>query len=134
MSDWQLRLMEPNEVRERWDWVRGGLTQIIGKTGEKWLPEDVFFSVMAGQSYLYDAGDGQGFVVLKIDSEWGLKYLFCWCAWSDKIGAFDRSLPAMKQLAKQAGCHAIRFESPRDAWIKRAKLVSSTFEIGLEEA
>lgn len=110
------------EVRQDWGWVRNGLLEVIGRCSERWSPEDVWTSVMGGQSFLWRierAGDDIGFLVLRRLDDPDGPVLFVWAAWAEPGSLtkhakdlFDR----LVELAHRMGAKRLRMESPRKGW------------------
>lgn len=61
--------VDPRYLRREWEYVRAGLTRIIDRTCDDWIPEDVFAEIKAGVSRLFlleYGGRRIGFVVLQV--------------------------------------------------------------------
>ena len=116
-----------HELHSCWGWVRDGLQKVIDKTGDDWLPEDVYHELKSGASFLYliyaDA-DRIGFAVLqKWDRYHAGARLFVRALWAEPrqlVKRRDEFYEALKALARQTGCVALRMTSPRrwelDGW------------------
>ena len=125
--------LSQNEVRANWDYVSGHIKKILRKTREKWLPEDVYSSLMSGDSaclVVYSGGERKGvLVVKKYADDWtGEAYIFVWCVSLDS-GVFDETLAELRKFAAAAGIKSIRGDSPRLGWAKKVKLIRATYEV-----
>ncbi len=122
-----LQPVAPHELYSCWGWVRDGLARVVAKTGDDWIPEDVYCELRNGVSFLYliyaDA-ERIGFVVLqKWDKYHAGPRLFVRALWAqprELVKRRDEFYEALMTLARQAGCVAMRMTSPRhwelDGW------------------
>lgn len=121
-----LRLIPPAELHDVWGWVRNGLVACIGKTGERWLPEDVYVSLKGGQSHLFaieHKGDEIGFTVLQQHADPDGPVLFVWAMWVEPgagIGIEGKIVQALGDKAREIKARRIRMQSPRKGWARRA--------------
>lgn len=104
------------DVREVWDVIVDGLREVKQKTDAEWRPEDVYHSILKGESFLFmDSSDPESFVVL---SEYKHQYLservlVCDIAWNKTGDAIDRYQSELEELAIQSGAKYLEFSSPR---------------------
>lgn len=117
--------IHPNDLAEKWPEIRFGLMSILLKTGEKWIPEDIYHALKAGEALLF-ARDGT-FVVVKADGE----ALFIWCAYNAIQGGFKSGIEWLKDHARQNGFKRITHTSPRTGWARLFKAVSINYEMEL---
>lgn len=127
-----LALLQPDEVRRDWAYISEHLRRILRKTKEKWLPEDVYTAVITGNSacmVVYDGQEKAGVLIVRRDVEafTGTPFLFVWCV-SLKNTDFDLALAELRKFADSIGVKSIRGESPRPGWMRRARLISATYE------
>lgn len=127
-----LRPIPPQQLWDEWEWVRHGLLECIAKTGERYLPEDVYHALRSGTSHLF-ALDDFGFVVLQQRHEPDGCVLFVWALWSEpgKARAVEDAVyAALEGKAREIGAVRIRMHSPRKAWARERywKPVSVVYE------
>lgn len=127
-----LTMIQPDEVRRQWEYISGHLQRILRKTREKWIPEDIYAALMSGNSacmIVTDDGEKAGLLIVRreIEDFSGIPYLFVWCV-SLKNTDFDLALAELRKFADSVGVKSIRGESPRPGWMKRARLLSATYE------
>lgn len=108
---------------EKWGSIRAGLEKIRSRTGESWLPEDVYTSIVMGQSYLFEIGTG--FAVVQVNQGIRGPLLFVWCLYMPRGNDKAEVVSALDSLAKSQGCKSIRFHSPRRGW---EEFVRGSFE------
>lgn len=107
--------------------MREGLHKIVAKTGDDWMPEDVYheLKINASALYLIYAGDERiGFVVLqKWDKYHAGPRLFVRALWAIPralVAHKDKFYAELQGLARQHGCVALRMTSTRrwelDGW------------------
>ena len=127
------------EVRAEWGWLRNGLLTVIERTRERWLPEDVWQSIMGQHAFAWritkDADD-IGFMVLRRDMDVDGPALFVWALWVEPDGLRDCYRELMAQIddvARRIGAKRIRMESPREGWtwVKFFDPVRTIYERGV---
>lgn len=96
---------------EKWAEVRAGLEKILEKTGEEWIPEDVYASILSGESFLFEIGTG--FAVVQKKNGLRGPFLFVWCLYMPNGNERSSVISALDEMARQAGCKQIEFLSPR---------------------
>jgi len=116
----EARLISPNDLRQWWGFVRPGLLQILHKTPEHWIPEDVYTDCFNGKSMLWvglvDARP-VGFMVLQPRKN----ALHVWCAYLSEVGYFDAGWQHLMNIVQQSDAQRITFESWRPGWTRKAK-------------
>lgn len=139
LPDRQLKLipLRVDQIRTEWGFIVEHLKRILRKTKEAWLPEDVYTSLIQGQSaclIVYDNNERVGALVVRKDQEeWTTtQYLFVWCV-SLKNTDFDLALAELRKFAEAIGVKSIRGESPRMGWSKRAKMLSAVYEFEVNQ-
>jgi hypothetical protein len=137
VPDRQLRLvpLQVQHVRAEWPFIAEHLQRILKKTKEAWIPEDVYASLIKGESAcleVYDNLDRKGVLVVRKEcDDWsGKQYLFVWCV-SLENGLYSQALSELAKFAEAIGVKSIRGESPRIGWGKRAKMISAVYEVTL---
>jgi len=112
--------IHPNNLREWWGFVRPGLIEILNKSPEPWIPEDVYTDCFTQKSMLWVAQvDARpvGFAVLQPKGE----TLHVWCVYFVEHGHMDAGLQHLKDIAKQGGAKTLTFDSWRPGWDRQAR-------------
>ena len=107
--------IEPKELRNWWKFVKPGLEDILKKSPESWIPEDIYADCMNGNVMLWVFSEDSypvGFVVLAIRGD----SLHCWCGWANSIGHFKNAVECVSEIAKAGGSKFVTFESWRSGW------------------
>lgn len=100
---------------EKWPEIRAGIEKINKKTGDQsFTPEDVYASIVSGQSFLFEIGTG--FAVVQVNRGVRGPLLFVWCLYMPRGNDKREVIAALDSLAKSQGCSLIRFHSPRAGW------------------
>lgn len=120
-----MHFIHPNDLAEFWQEVRYGLIEILVKTNERWLPEDVYHSLKQGEALLF-MREGS-FVVVKAHGD----ELEIWCAYNEIQGDFASGFEWLKQHAIENGFKRLIHASPRKGWAKLFKAVSVNYELEL---
>ena len=120
-----MQFVHPDNLAEHWHEVRHGLGAVLAKTGEKWLPEDVYHELKGGQALLFKRTGA--FLVLKADG----RDLFIWCAYNAVQGEFESGLQWLKDHARANGFKRLTLTSPRKGWARLFKAVSTNYEMEL---
>ena len=107
-----MKFVPTHEVYDVWKDVRKGLWEIKDKCKEKWIPEDVYVSVMSGQSQLYLLDDG--FLIVYPRKAWDGNELFIWCAYCNEGNAVEKYEPHLMKMAQNIKAKRLVFESPRN--------------------
>ena len=118
-------LVNPDNLAEIWPDIRKGLEAIIAKTGEEWLPEDVYHDLKQRKSVLY-ARTG-AFLVLRADGQ----ALDIWCAYNAAGEDFESGFEWVKAHARECGFKRLTMTSPRKGWGKYFSAVSINYRIDL---
>ncbi len=122
--------VDARELARAWPFVRTGLQAIIDKTGDDWLPEDVYAEIKAGITGLFlleYAGETIGFICLQV---WPQHHsgprLFIRAMWTiPGAGLRHRAdiYDDLREFARAKQCVAMRQLSPRrwdgDGWTLR---------------
>jgi hypothetical protein len=107
--------IEPKDLRSWWHFVKPGLEDILKKSPECWIPEDVYADCMNGKVMLWVFSENNypvGFVVLAVRGD----ALHCWCGWANSIGHFKSAVECVSEIAKAGGSKFVTFESWRSGW------------------
>jgi len=120
-----MELVHPNDLNARWPEVRHGLEAILAKTGERWLPEEVYCEIKQGSAVLFQRTGA--FLVLKADGQ----ALYIWCAYNAVQGEFESGLEWLKDHARSNGFKRLTLTSPRKGWARLFTPVSTNYEMEL---
>lgn len=120
-----MNLVHPDNLAAHWPEIRAGLCTIIRKTGERWLPEDVYHELKQGSALLFQRTGA--FLVLKAHG----RELEIWCAYNAVQGEFDSGLEWLKDHARANGFTRLTLTSPRKGWSRLFTPVSTNYEMEL---
>lgn len=112
-------LVPPNEIRNFWEFVRKGLEEILIKSPEFWIPEDVYADCFSGNSNLWIFFEGHkpvAFAVLQMRGD----TCHAWCGYAINNGCFAKALRQTLRIAKDGGAKKFTFDSNRKGWEKVA--------------
>lgn len=132
----QLKLKPITDLHASWPWVRNGLNECFGKTGERSLPEDVYVAIKSGTSFLFaldHGGKDVGFTVLQQHMDSDGPCLFIWAMWCQPGHARANEpevYAALEAKAAEVGAKRLRMWSPRKAWEREPywRQVSAIYE------
>ena len=113
-------MIQPNEIRNVWNWVRQGLLHVQKKSPEKWIPEDIYADLIYQKSMLWffaEEKEPVGFAVLQPRQE----ALHVWAAYAAKTQQLNRAFEIIKKIAKEGQAKRITFDSWRKGWERKAK-------------
>jgi len=111
--------IEPKDLRSWWHFVKPGLEEVLRKSPENWIPEDVYADCMNGKVMLWVFSENNypvGFVVLAVRGD----ALHCWCGWANSVGHFKSAVECVSEIAKAGGSKFVTFESWRSGWERLA--------------
>lgn len=117
-----LRPLSFYETRARWKWVKTGLQECARRAGERWLPEDIYEPLRAGNAYCYAIVHDErdiGFVIVQRHNDPDGAVLFIWAIWCEPGTLFPvhrEVLAELRALAIAIKAVRIRMESPRKGW------------------
>jgi len=123
----------PIDLHSVWAFVRPGCEQVIAKTKDKSLPEDVYAELRAASAVLYLIEDDDkriGFMVVRRMFDPDGICLFLWQLYADP-GTLAREdfLHELDELARNIGAKRIRGLSPRSGfWEGWGKLIVHIYE------
>lgn len=114
--------LKPQELRNSWDYIKKGLAKILKKSPEQWIAEDIYADCVSGHSHIVlftEQNKALGFCVLqKRNTD-----LHIWCAYSEVSGYLQQAFEKIKTIAKESQLDKITFETWRNGWEKKAKLL-----------
>lgn len=111
--------IEPKDLRNWWKFVKPGLEDILKKSPEYWIPEDIYADCYSGKAMLWVFSENNypvGFAVLTNRGE----SLHCWCGWANSVGHFKSAVKCVSEIAKAGGSKFVTFESWRSGWERLA--------------
>lgn len=123
--------IKPERIRDAWPDIRASVERVITKTGEPWLPEDVYHALMKLEAFLhvgYEADEPRFVFVLVPGEDYGQKVLKIWLA-SSLGGSLDEAIAWIRAHAAENGFHKITFASPRKGWAKYFKPAQVIYEV-----
>ena len=103
-----------SNIRQEWDWVKPGLEEILHLDPNlTWRPEDIYASVIAGESHLWVHPNF--FVVSTVETDLftGDKTFLLWIAWARQRGGANAVTYGnfYEDVARQLGCQFISTKS-----------------------
>jgi len=111
--------VQPNEIRNVWNYVRTNLLQLLLKTEEPWIPEDVYASLVNGKAGLWLANKDNytvGFIIgLTVNDAFHV-----WCASGSLQGEIEGWFEQVEEIARASNAKRITFDSWRPGWVKVA--------------
>lgn len=115
-----LHKVDPRYLCDVWEWVRDGLQRIIRKTKDDWQPEDVYTELRTGAATLhliYSNHERVGFLITQLWPGYHAgPRLFVRALWGEPHALApieDELMDAIRAMAREAGCRAVRMNSPR---------------------
>ena len=121
----------PHRLRDTWPDIRAAVEQVIAKTGERWLPEDVYCAIQDGKAVLYvgyEADEPRFVFVNSPEDEWGRKVLRIWLA-ASLGGDLQAAIDWVRGHARAYGFDQVTFASPRKGWAKYFKPIQTIYEV-----
>ena len=114
VSRQELVVIKPQEIRMAWEWVRPKLEDVIKKSHEYFLPEDIYNAVLAGNAVLCAMGDKEGILVVERLEQWGYPVMNCWvCHHDSEHYTVANYWDSIVDLAKTLKVKAITMHGPR---------------------
>lgn len=123
--------IHPDRIRDVWPDIRGAVQSVIEKTGEPWLPEDVYGAIVRWEAALhvgYEADEPRFVFVLVPSQEYGQKVLRIWLA-ASLGGRLQDATAWVRAHAHETGHTKITFASPRKGWAKYFKPAQVIYEV-----
>jgi len=110
----------PDMIRERWDFIRFGLSRILRKSPEPYIPEDVYLNLGTGKAFLWlglsDNGNSEGFFILEKNGD----TCHIWCVWAVAPNLLEDGVEYIEKLAREFGAQKLTFDTNRVGWVKVA--------------
>lgn len=101
-------------IRAEWDWVKEGLEEILHLDPNlTWRPEDIYASVLSGESHLWVHPDFFNISTVEIDEFTGERTFLLWISWARKRGSANAVTYAKfyEDVARQVNCQHISTKS-----------------------
>lgn len=110
----------PDMVRENWEFIRFGLSRILRKSPEPYIPEDVYVNLGIGKAFLWlvvaDNDTKEGFFILEKNGD----TCHIWCAWAIAPNLLEDGVAHIETLAREFGAQKLTFDTNRVGWVKVA--------------
>lgn len=110
----------PDMVKARWDFIRFGLSRILRKSPEAWIPEDVYVNLGIGKAFLWlvlaDNGNAEGFFILEPNGD----TCHIWCAWAVSPNLLEDGVVHIEKIARETNAKRLTFDTNRVGWVKVA--------------
>lgn len=116
----EIKAVPNTDLRSWWSFVKPGLEDILRKSPEEWIPEDVYANCFCGNSHLWvlmDESRPMGFWIVVPRGE----TVHVWCAYTPYPGTLDIGMKLFLDTAKAANMSKVTFESWRKGWDKVAR-------------
>ena len=101
-------------IREEWDWVRTGIEEILHLDKNlTFRPEDVYASVLSGESQLWVHPNFFNVATIETDEFTGDKTFLLWLSWAKERGGANAVTFASfyEDVARRYGCQRIETKS-----------------------
>lgn len=101
-------------IREEWHWVKPGIEEILHLDPNlTFRPEDVYASVLSGESVLYIHDNFFNVATIEVDSFSGKRTFLLWLSWAKERGGANAVTYAKfyEDLARQYNCQRIETKS-----------------------
>ena len=111
----------PKDLRAHWDYLRPKLELVLQKSPEQWIPEDVYADILNGHSLLWIAFKVDkpiAFIVGQIQAN---QTFHLWAGYCDPHIDDYFKWHMIEEIAQEAKCKRISFESWRKGWARKAK-------------
>lgn len=118
----EFRHIAAEVIHSEWDFIKRGIDDILSKTGDLWMPEDVYWLIKQNSIWAYvvfDGDDRLGVVLLQPTNGWDGKELYIFGGWN--VGSKDViefSMPEIIKVARYVQSRRIKFQSPRKGFDK----------------
>lgn len=111
-------IVEPQDIRNHWRFVKVGLEHILRKSPEYWIPEDVYVALVENRANLWlwkENNVAVGFIIGYLTGE----NFHIWCAYG-KLSDLEKSFSDFEDIVR-VQCKSITFESWRPGWDRVAR-------------
>lgn len=108
-----LQLLDYEQRRAAWPELRPRLAALAARTGEPWMPEDVFHLTTMGHAAIWATDDLQAFIVTQIDEQpWG-RTMVIWIGSEETDARASDYMDQLQAIATHQNCSRVTFTSPR---------------------
>lgn len=123
--------LDYEQRRAAWPALRPRLAALAARTGEPWMPEDVFHLTTMGHAILWATDDLGCFIVTQIDEQpWG-RSLVVWIASEETDARAADYMEQVREIGQNSNCSRITFTSPR-RWQRALPGLKVRFEYSFE--
>jgi hypothetical protein len=117
--------------REAWPIIRARLAALAARTGEPWMPEDVFHLTTMGQAFLWASEDLSAFIVTQVDEQpWG-RSMVIWIGSEETDARASDYMDQLRAIAAASNCSRVTFTSPR-RWKRALPGLTVRYEYSFE--
>jgi hypothetical protein len=116
----EIRVVQPHELKDWWTFVKPGLENILRKSPEDWIPEDVYTQCFCKNALLWIYVENNrplGFMVLVAKPQ----AVHVWCLWAADKNRLPEGSEVFWKTLKEANIKQVTFESYRKGWDKIAR-------------
>lgn len=123
-------MLAPVDIDAVWERLQPELRQLLSPERVEHLRREC----RANRATVWECPDGLVVARAFIDPEDSARKLQLWFGASEHdVGAWDRTLPALEQMARVLHCVGVRFDTVRQGWLRLApksgfELTNMTFE------
>lgn len=106
-----------SNIRQEWDWVKPAIEEILHLDPNlTFRPEDVYHSVLSGESHLWTHPDFLVVTTFETDEFTGGGTFLIWLSWSRTrgLGNAAKHFTFFEGVAKQNGCREIQVRTPHE--------------------
>lgn len=130
-----LQFVPTDQVRDVWPKIRDAVAEVHALDADSgWIPEDVYFELVRGGTYLWTTDDVRGFIVTQVLENPYSRKLHVWIAHNAGGDWTPEFFEQLKDLAASNNCNSITFVSDRTGWKRVIPGIRATthysFELG----
>jgi len=111
----EIQVIQPNELKSWWQFVKPGLETILRKSPEDWIPEDVYAQCLSKAALLWvfvEENRPLGFMVLVVRQE----TVHVWCLWSAVRDRLEEGSEVFWKALREANIKRVTFDTHRKGW------------------
>lgn len=113
----EIRHIETEDLHGWWQYIRPGLERCKNKSGETWIPEDVYGNILFKRALLWVYLENDKVVGFTVGLPEGESF-HIWCAWAEQPLRLAEYLEKMVEVVKEANYSKLTFSSNRPGWNK----------------
>jgi len=118
----EFRNIAAEVIHSEWPFIRQGLEKILAETGDRWLPEDVFWLIKQNSIWAYVVFDGDervGVVLLQPTNGWDGKELYLFGGYNvGNKDVIEFSMDEIIKAGRSIGARRIKMQSNRKGFEK----------------